>query len=195
MGRGGAPHGWAARHVEAPLSPFVPHGERETDAFLVTAVPARTFATIDSHKERKGTEGAHPRTAPGVARPSRRAGVPPAHGIPVTPRRAGCGAQTDHSLVNQEPPAVPPLPASAVFTQWKPPRRPPRHDEHRAAGPQPKERGCVRRGPAAAAPKPRRHPLESDGSHAANLLRLVLRAHSRAPGEILAAREGFAELE
>ena len=28
----------------------------------------------------------------------------------------------------------------------------------------------------------------------ANLLRLVLRAHSRAPGEILAAREDFAEL-
>ena len=55
----------------------------------------------------------------------------------------------------------------------------------------PKERGCVRRGPAAAAPKPRRHPLESAASHAGNLLRLVLRAHRRAPGRILAAREDF----
>ena len=71
------------------------------------------------------------------------------------------------------------------------PRGPPRPDEHRAAEPQPKERGCVRRGPAAAAPKPRRHPLESAASHAGNLLRLVLRAHRRAPGRILAAREDF----
>ena len=57
-----------------------------------------------------------------------------------------------------------------------------------------KERGCVRRGPAAAAPNPRRHPLESEASHAANLLRLVRRAHSRAPGQILAARENSEEL-
>ena len=53
-----------------------------------------------------------------------------------------------------------------------------------AAGPQPTERGCVRRGPAAAAPKRRGRTLNSDASHAANRLRLVLRAHSRAPGEI-----------
>ena len=72
--------------------------------------------------------------------------------------------------------------------------KPQRHDEHRAAKPQPKERGCVRRGPAAAGRNPRRHPLESEASHAANLLRLVLRAHSRAPGKILAAPEDFAEL-
>ena len=51
-GRGGAPQGWAARKGEAPLSPalspFVPHGARETNALLVTAVPARTFATIEN---------------------------------------------------------------------------------------------------------------------------------------------------
>ena len=32
------------------LSPFVPHGARETDALLVTAVLARTFATTDIPK-------------------------------------------------------------------------------------------------------------------------------------------------
>ena len=69
-----------------------------------------------------------------------------------------------------------------------------RYEEHRAAGPQPKERGCVRRGPAAAAPNPRRYPLESEAFRAANLLRLVRRAHSRAPGKSLAAREDFAGL-
>ena len=37
----------------------------------------------------------------------------------------------------------------------------------------------------------RRPTLESGPSLAANVLRLVLRAHSRAPGEILAAREDF----
>ena len=58
-----------------------------------------------------------------------------------------------------------------------------------SAEPQPKERGCVRRGPAAAASKPRRHPLESIASIAVNLRRLMLRAHSPAPGEILATRE------
>ena len=73
------------------------------------------------------------------------------------------------------------------------PDEPQSYDEHRAAEPQPKERGCVRRGPAAAASNPRRHPLESEASHAANLLRLVLGAHSRAPGKILAALEDFAE--
>lgn len=31
-----------------PPSPLVPHGERETDALLVTAAPARNFATIDA---------------------------------------------------------------------------------------------------------------------------------------------------
>ena len=64
--------------------------------------------------------------------------------------------------------------------------------DHRAAKPQPKERGCVRRGPAAAAPKPRRPRVESETSPAANPLRLVLRAHSRAPRIVLAAREDFA---
>ncbi len=53
------------------------------------------------------------------------------------------------------------------------------------------ERGCVRRGPAAAAPKTRRHPLDSEASPAANVLRLVLRAHSRAPEEILRGSRGF----
>ena len=42
----------AVRISEAPLSPalspFVPHGARETDALLVTTVPARNFATIDT---------------------------------------------------------------------------------------------------------------------------------------------------
>ena len=56
-----------------------------------------------------------------------------------------------------------------------------RCDGHSAAEPQPMERGCVRRGPAAAAPKPRWPALKSAASPAANLLRLVLRAHSRAP--------------
>ncbi len=63
---------------------------------------------------------------------------------------------------------------------------------HGAAEPQPAERGCVRRGPAAAAPKTRRHPSRSATSPAANPLRRVLRAHSRAPEKILAAREDFA---
>ena len=36
--------------------------------------------------------------------------------------------------------------------------------------------------------------MDSDASIAANPLRLVLRAHSRAPGKILAARGDFAEL-
>ena len=49
----------------------------------------------------------------------------------------------------------------AVSMQWIPSRGPPRHDEHSAAEPPPKERGWVRRGPAAAARNPRRHPLES----------------------------------
>ena len=48
-GRGGAPKWWAARKCEAPLSPtlspFVPHGARETDAPLIPTVPVRTFAT------------------------------------------------------------------------------------------------------------------------------------------------------
>ena len=66
--------------------------------------------------------------------------------------------------------------------------RPQKHDEHRAAGPHPPERGCVRRGPAAAAPNPRRRLLECEASSAVNLLRLVLGAHSRALGKILAAR-------
>ena len=35
-----------ARQGGAPLSPFVPHGARETDALLVVAISARTFATI-----------------------------------------------------------------------------------------------------------------------------------------------------
>ena len=43
-------------------------------------------------------------------------------------------------------------------------------------------------------PNPRKHPLESEASHAASLLRLMLGAHSRAPGKILAAREDCAEL-
>ena len=51
-GRGGAPHWWSARHGEAPLSPalspFVPHGARETEALLVTGAAARTSATINS---------------------------------------------------------------------------------------------------------------------------------------------------
>ncbi len=51
LGRGGAPQGWNDRKGQAPLSPalspFVPHGARETDALLVTAFWARTFATID----------------------------------------------------------------------------------------------------------------------------------------------------
>ena len=50
-GRGGAPHGWSVRNGEAPLSPalspFVPHGARETDAVLVRAVSARIPATSD----------------------------------------------------------------------------------------------------------------------------------------------------
>ena len=41
VGMGGAP-------LSPALSPFVPHGARETDALLVTAIPARTFATINS---------------------------------------------------------------------------------------------------------------------------------------------------
>ena len=72
------------------------------------------------------------------------------------------------------------------------PRGPRKHDEHRAAEPQLTERGCVRRGPAAAAPKPRRRLVELAPSPAADLLRLVLRAHSRAPGKVLAAHEDFA---
>ena len=36
--------GWAT--LSPPLSPFVPHGARETDALLVTTVPARTFAAV-----------------------------------------------------------------------------------------------------------------------------------------------------
>ena len=40
----------------------------------------------------------------------------------------------------------------------------------------------------------RGYPLKSEASPAANVLRLVLRAHSRAPGGILAAREDFVEL-
>ena len=47
-------HGETVRHSGAPLSPalspFVPHGERETDALLVAAVAARTFATIDTRR-------------------------------------------------------------------------------------------------------------------------------------------------
>ena len=82
----------------------------------------------------------------------------------------------------------------SVSIMWKPPRGPQGYDEHSAAEPQPKERGGVRRGPAAAAPAPRQRPLESAASLAANLLRLVLRAHSRAPGKILAAREDSEEL-
>ena len=50
-GRGGARHGGAAHNGEAPLSPalspFVPHGARETDAQLFTAVSERIFATIN----------------------------------------------------------------------------------------------------------------------------------------------------
>ena len=38
---GGAP-------LSPTLSPFVPHGARETDALLVAAVPALTFATTDN---------------------------------------------------------------------------------------------------------------------------------------------------
>ena len=40
VGKSGAP-------LSPALSPFVPHGARETDAPLTTTVPARTFATID----------------------------------------------------------------------------------------------------------------------------------------------------
>ena len=69
----------------------------------------------------------------------------------------------------------------AVLMQWKTGRGSQRTDERRGAKPQPKERGCVRRGPAAAAPNPRRHPLASAASPAANPLRLVLRAPNRAP--------------
>ena len=79
----------------------------------------------------------------------------------------------------------------AVSMQRQMPSGPQRYDEHRAAEPQPQERGCVRRGPAAAAPKPSGHRLESEVSPAANLLRLVLRAHSRAPGKTLARRGDF----
>ena len=61
-GRGGAPQGWAARHGEAPLSPalspFVPHGARETEALLVSAGPARTFATIDRNSAAHGAAAA-----------------------------------------------------------------------------------------------------------------------------------------
>ena len=42
VGMGGAP-------LSPALSPFVPHGARETDALLVTTVPARTFATTDTN--------------------------------------------------------------------------------------------------------------------------------------------------
>ena len=42
--------------------------------------------------------------------------------------------------------------------------------------------------------KPRTHPLESEVSSAVSLLRLVLGAHSRAPGKILPAREDFEQL-
>ena len=52
LGRGGAPQSWAARHGEAPLSPslspFVPHGARETEALFVTTVLAQTLAAIDT---------------------------------------------------------------------------------------------------------------------------------------------------
>ena len=80
------------------------------------------------------------------------------------------------------------------FKKSKPLGGPQRHDERSAAEPQPKERGCVRRGPAAAAPNPRKQSLESAAFRAASLLRRVLRAHRRAPGKILAAPEDFEEL-
>ena len=54
---------------------------------------------------------------------------------------------------------------------------------------QPRERGCIRRRPAAAALKRRGDPLKSDASRAANRLRLVFHAHGRAPGKLLAARK------
>ena len=50
---GGAP-------LSPTLSPFVPHGERETDALLVVAVSAQTFATADTGAVR----GCVPKIAP-----------------------------------------------------------------------------------------------------------------------------------
>ena len=47
-------HGETVRNGGTPLSPslapFVPHGAREPDALLGTAVPARAFATTDSYQ-------------------------------------------------------------------------------------------------------------------------------------------------
>ena len=44
VGMGGAP-------LSPALSPFVPHGERESDPLLVASVAAHTLATIDSNKD------------------------------------------------------------------------------------------------------------------------------------------------
>ena len=104
----------------------------------------------------------------------------------ITPPPSGARAARP-----QVPPAAREIPRLAVRTPHASATRvePPRRDEHRAAKSQLKERGCVRRGPAAAAQNPSGHPLETAASHGANPLRLVLRAHSRAPGKILATRD------
>ncbi|GDY22691.1 hypothetical protein LBMAG56_40380 [Verrucomicrobiota bacterium] len=43
-------HDDTSRKGGAPLSPFVPHGARETDALLITKAPARTFASTDNYQ-------------------------------------------------------------------------------------------------------------------------------------------------
>ena len=47
VGMGGAP-------LSPALSPFVPHGERETAALLVTAASARNFATTGIRERHSG---------------------------------------------------------------------------------------------------------------------------------------------
>ena len=49
---GGAP-------LSPALSPFVPHGARETDALLVTMAPARTFAAIGTGRQSRRTPFLH----------------------------------------------------------------------------------------------------------------------------------------
>ena len=82
----------------------------------------------------------------------------------------------------------------AVTLQLEPPRRPPRPEEHSAAEPQPKERGCVRRGPAAAAQNPRRHRLESEEYPGGQPAAAGAPRTPPRSGKNPAAREDFAEL-
>ena len=69
-------HGEIVRSSGAPLSPtlspFVPHGARETDALLVAAVPAHTFATID--RSRRYSRWGNPRYREGRT-PLRKSGL------------------------------------------------------------------------------------------------------------------------